>query len=476
MSLKDKLTELANGFRSSRNISGKLTLDKMAELAAEKTTVDMSMKECTFVPSLNSGDCVNNICYFKKMLILTTNYTLYYSTDGKNWIRSFQTYHFEGDGYITIIKNDNILAITALKGIYYSEDGINWSAALENETNDALGLIKSCNFLSNNNKNIFCYEIRNSDKRLLYKSNDIKTWELIDTQTFILEGTALIQDEILLFLKDDNQMYIAKINKNNDFEIIFQFQKNYYIRFYDKNNIFFTIGNDLYVCLDGKSITNCNVSIYNYTSIKYISGIFYFFKEGTFFYSENGIVWNEITTDFIEIDELNYFSGRWFLIGRNEEYGSVRGNILMSNNLNEWEEFKLLDTPNTDLYFHYITFIEEKIFSVIIEKNTATIKNFLFYSLKTNEITYIDIPEKRLLDSLTFNIFYTKDNKYHLYGYGNYYVSNNAITWNKENLPKDYYRIDDIYEFNIGNDIIFYKYAYNDWMYFNLYYSTIWEP
>lgn len=78
MALIDKLTSIANGFRQSRGITGKLTLDRMAELAAESLGGGYSSGDVVTATSvsLTFGSGYSSISVTYGTSVVNTNGTL----------------------------------------------------------------------------------------------------------------------------------------------------------------------------------------------------------------------------------------------------------------------------------------------------------------------------------------------------------------------------------------------------------------
>ena len=115
MALTDKLKAIANGFRSSRGISDKLTLTRMATLAAEKTGGFPNGTAWTRISYNGYFNAVHNA---NGIWVAGSggDTGLYYSVDGKEWTQSNIT-----SGYFNAVHNANGIWVAGSSGgLYYS--------------------------------------------------------------------------------------------------------------------------------------------------------------------------------------------------------------------------------------------------------------------------------------------------------------------------------------------------------------------
>ena len=80
MALTDKLTAIADGFRSSRGTTKKYTLDEMATLAAEPINGSTTTSDFTIGYGYNNPASNTKTLYFNDVNLTTMqNYTIYFS-------------------------------------------------------------------------------------------------------------------------------------------------------------------------------------------------------------------------------------------------------------------------------------------------------------------------------------------------------------------------------------------------------------
>lgn len=162
MGLINKLTKIADGFRSSNNITKKLTIDEMIELSKQKKKQPNGTEwvKCSTMP------CVD-VFYADHLWVTCGINGIYYSLDGKTWnegniVDTINSYYIG----CTVYNDNNIWVVGGENFFFYSNDGKNWNVS-ETVINGYINKV----FYKNN---IWCAATDTG----IYYSFDGKTWNL----------------------------------------------------------------------------------------------------------------------------------------------------------------------------------------------------------------------------------------------------------------------------------------------------------
>ena len=349
--MKDTLTSIADGFRSSRGLTEEISPARMAELAAENVGGGgfPNGTEWALIDVQNINP--DEVIYNDGLFVVGAGNGIYYSADGKTWTQS----NIVDRPINTIYRQKYWYAVANQGGILLkSEDGRTWEETdlpVFTHMVKAGGIFVGCG--------LYCDGV--------YYSEDGDTWLQSNLNTSSTSRVYYVDG--VWFVSYENDVYYSLDGKEWEVSDALDKSPNFFLR----NEGLFVFGTNnygLYYSTDGKTWTQSNVTNAGFNGVVFEDGIWvgYTYNKGLF-YSTDGKTWTQSNVGDKNISFVSHHNSIWVA-------GGNRSGLLYSADGKTWTQSNIVDVTSVMVDYYA---------GVWVACLTMASENGLYYSIDGKE-------------------------------------------------------------------------------------------